>query len=195
MKTAKEWAAEVFGEPYEDGGRWHVDLRDADDWVALERQVGLDDADSIRDDARAIIERLVERVQVDALGVSIHALHAKLSVLAATLDPEAIPEGALPRGRIETALRLAREALGVVERATAARAPLEAEIARLRIEAETHEGVARRVLRIARKRVGQMKEERDAALAEVDRLRARAKELEDDLEEMTQSSLERGGRP
>lgn len=66
MKTAKEWAESVVGEPYEDGGRWHVDLRDEDDYVPLERQSELGVADSIGADASGIIERLVERVQADA---------------------------------------------------------------------------------------------------------------------------------
>lgn len=60
----------------------------------------------------------------------------------------------------------------LVERAQAdARAPLEEEIARLRVEVETYEGVARRVLRISKKSVEQMKQDRDASQAEVDRLR------------------------
>lgn len=60
----------------------------------------------------------------------------------------------------------------LVERVQAdARAPLDEEIARLRVEAQTYEGVARRVLRIAKKRVEQVKQERDAALAEVSKLR------------------------
>jgi hypothetical protein len=72
MKSAKEWAAEVVTEPEElDHDMWSVFVRDPttrDDRVrvSLVETSGEDDARDLCHDARAIIERVVERVQADA---------------------------------------------------------------------------------------------------------------------------------
>lgn len=69
MKTAKEWAASVISEPaFLDQCMWNVSLRDEQTppGISLIEPSDEDDARDLCDDARAIIERLVERAQANA---------------------------------------------------------------------------------------------------------------------------------
>jgi hypothetical protein len=65
MKTAKEWADEAIAGAFNDGKRWGVRLEDVEDYVLLEPKSDLRAAIDLHDEARSIIERLVERVQAD----------------------------------------------------------------------------------------------------------------------------------
>lgn len=50
-----------------------------------------------------------------------YTIESKLQILVALLDPEATPDADLPKGRIETSLRLAREALALATQAAGSR--------------------------------------------------------------------------
>jgi hypothetical protein len=69
VKAAKEWAAEVVVGPDRDVGRKLSRLQDPEDeelYVWLREQWSSHEENQRANDARAIIERLVERVQADA---------------------------------------------------------------------------------------------------------------------------------
>ena len=67
MKTAKEWAESVVVGPECRAGLWPALLDDGAGYVPLERQTETYDAQDVYNDARSIIERIVEHVQADAL--------------------------------------------------------------------------------------------------------------------------------
>jgi hypothetical protein len=67
MKTAKEWAAEsIEGPDRQDLWTWRSRLAVDQDYVPLEPQEDREDSERLCDNARGVIERLVERVQADA---------------------------------------------------------------------------------------------------------------------------------
>jgi hypothetical protein len=67
VKTAKQWAAEaVVGPERHDAWTWRSRIAVGDDYVPLEVQEDREDGEKLCDDARSIVERLIERVQTDA---------------------------------------------------------------------------------------------------------------------------------
>jgi hypothetical protein len=76
MKSAKEWAAEWVVGPKCETGDMLTEIKDPQgndefDYVHLERETNTYSADEIANDARRLVQTLVERVQSDAMPVAL----------------------------------------------------------------------------------------------------------------------------